>query len=117
MRIISTLVAVLFVLLSSVCQAQYFAPAFGLNGAPLKTALHQIISNHTDKGWPLWPYFYKTDSLPVNRVWDIYSDNPIRALPTTCILALINVAPIAKKAIVITTNTLGQARFSTMPFL
>lgn len=77
MRIISTIVAGFILLFSSVCHAQYFAPAFGLNGAPLKTSLHQIISNHTDKGWPLWPYFYKTDSLPVNRVWDIYSDNPI----------------------------------------
>lgn len=76
MRIVSNLFVGVFLFLAPVCHAQYFAPAFGLNGAPLKTALHQIISNHTDRGWPLWPYFYKTDSLPVNRVWDIYSDNP-----------------------------------------
>jgi endonuclease I len=76
MRIISYLIALFFIGVTSICHAQYFAPAYGLNGAPLKSALHQIISNHTDRGWPLWPYFYKTDSLPINRVWDIYSDNP-----------------------------------------
>ncbi|MBL7765571.1 MAG: endonuclease [Chitinophagaceae bacterium] len=57
-------------------QAQYYNPAFGLNGAPLKTALHNIINGHSAMPWPLWSYFNSTDMKPNGQVWDIYSDVP-----------------------------------------
>ena len=57
-------------------EAQYYNTAFGLNGAPLKAALHNITKNHNTQSWPLWSYFYTTDVKDVNMVWDIYSDVP-----------------------------------------
>lgn len=57
-------------------QAQYYSTAVGLNGAALKTALHQIIKNHNDQGWPLWSFFSSTDDINGNQIWDIYSDIP-----------------------------------------
>ncbi|HMN32990.1 MAG TPA: endonuclease [Chitinophagaceae bacterium] len=55
---------------------QYYNSAFGLNGAPLKTTLHNIIKNHNSQAWPLWSYFPSTDNKGNNQVWDIYSDKP-----------------------------------------
>lgn len=72
----SKIIACLLLFTATTGKAQNFTQAFGLNGASLKTTLHQLIANHNDLGWPLWFYFPKTDSLPVNRVWDIYSNNP-----------------------------------------
>lgn len=72
----SKIIACLLLFTATTGKAQNFTQAFGLNGSALKTTLHQLIANHNDLGWPLWFYFPKTDSLPVNRVWDIYSDNP-----------------------------------------
>lgn len=86
MRIISNTLSLLFICISFQVQAQYYAPAFGLNGAPLKTALHQIITNHNAMAWPLWTYFYKTDSTGINQVWDIYSDKPGNTPPYTFML-------------------------------
>ncbi len=56
--------------------SQYYNSAFGLNGAALKTALHDIIKNHNAQAWPLWNYFTSTDNKGNNQVWDIYSDKP-----------------------------------------
>ncbi|MBK7587221.1 MAG: endonuclease [Bacteroidetes bacterium] len=66
--------------------AQYYNAAFGINGAPLKTALHNIIKNHNTQSWPLWNYFYSTDTVNGNQVWDIYSDVPMGNPPYTFIL-------------------------------
>lgn len=66
--------------------AQYYNPAFGINGVALKTALHNIIKNHNTQTWPLWNYFYSTDDINGNQVWDIYSDIPNGSPPYLFIL-------------------------------
>ncbi len=49
----------------------------GLNGAPLKTALHNIIKNHTVVQYSdLWTSFQTTDKKPNGEVWDMYTDIP-----------------------------------------
>lgn len=62
--------------LSYAVRGQYYNSALGLNGTPLKTALHQIIKNHNSQTWPLWTHFYNTDARDATHVWDIYSDIP-----------------------------------------
>jgi len=60
---------------------EYYAPANGLSGAALKTALHQIINGHAAQGYgALWG-FYAANSLDVyyendGSILDIYSENP-----------------------------------------
>lgn len=56
----------------------YYASAEGLNGLPLRSAMHQIIKSHTSLSYSeLWQAFYTTDARPDNgKVWDIYSDQP-----------------------------------------
>jgi len=56
----------------------YYASAEGLNGQPLRSAMHQIIKSHTSLSYSeLWQAFYTTDARPDNgKVWDIYSDQP-----------------------------------------
>ncbi len=71
-----SLLIILFVFCYGKIEAQYYNSAFGLNGAALKTELHNIIKNHNSQSWPLWSYFYQTDVKNVNEVWDIYSDVP-----------------------------------------
>ncbi|MFZ4401598.1 MAG: endonuclease [Bacteroidales bacterium] len=52
----------------------YYDPANGLTGAPLKTALYNIIKGHTDKGYDgLYACYTTTDNLPSGKVWDMYS--------------------------------------------
>jgi len=68
-------------LLSSVCPAQippgYYNAAQGLTGNNLKTALHNIIKNHTQISYNgLWTAYQKTDKKPNGKVWDMYSDIP-----------------------------------------
>ncbi len=56
----------------------YYDAANGLSGAQLKTALYNIIKNHTVRSYPLWSWYDDTDLQPapaVNKIWDIYSDN------------------------------------------
>jgi endonuclease I len=44
-------------------------------GAELKTALHDIVKNHTTLNYgSLWTIFRETDALPNDRVWDMYSN-------------------------------------------
>ncbi len=55
----------------------YYNSAQGLSGTPLKTALHNIIKNHTSISYnSLWTHFQTTDKKPNTKVWDIYSDIP-----------------------------------------
>lgn len=52
----------------------YYDNAAGLSGAPLKTALYNIIKGHTDKGYDgLYACYLTTDNLPGNKVFDMYS--------------------------------------------
>jgi len=68
-----------FLLLSFVVKAQipagYYNSANGLTGAPLKTALYNIIKNHTALSYDgLWTAFQTTDDRPDGKVWDMYSN-------------------------------------------
>jgi endonuclease I len=61
------------------CQipAGYYDSAAGLTGFTLKTALYNIIKNHTVISYgSLYSYYDQTDSKPGNVVWDMYSDVP-----------------------------------------
>lgn len=54
--------------------AGYYSDAYGLTGNELKSALHNIIDNHTVSTYSdLWVHFQKTDKKPDGSVWDIYS--------------------------------------------
>lgn len=68
-------------LLSSIAIAQipagYYNSAQGLTGQALKTALHNIIKNHTVVSYNgLWSAFNTTDKKSNGKIWDIYSDIP-----------------------------------------
>lgn len=55
----------------------YYNSAQGLTGNALKTALHNIIKNHTQISYAgLWNTYIKTDRKANGKVWDIYSDIP-----------------------------------------
>jgi len=55
----------------------YYDAAAGLNGQPLKAALHHIIKDHDALTYnQLWIAFTLTDKKANNKVWDIYSDIP-----------------------------------------
>lgn len=58
--------------------AGYYDAAAGLQGDPLKLALHEIIDDHTARSYDYaWTAYYTTDVRPDNgKVWDIYSDIP-----------------------------------------
>ncbi len=52
----------------------YYNSAQGLTGEELRTALHNIIKNHTVISYnALWNAFKDTDKRPDGKVWDIYS--------------------------------------------
>lgn len=55
--------------------AGYYNAAAGLTGAPLKTALYNIIKGHTVRSYPLWTWYDNTDLQTNGKIWDIYSDN------------------------------------------
>lgn len=66
---------------SYVCIAQippgYYNSAQGLTGIYLKTALHNIIDNHSEISYNgLLNAYEKTDVKPNGKVWDMYSDVP-----------------------------------------
>ena len=55
----------------------YYNNAAGLTGAPLKTALFNIIKVHNERTYAnLWTDFQTTDIKPNGKVWDMYSDIP-----------------------------------------
>jgi endonuclease I len=70
--------AILFAsLLNGQIPAGYYNSAAGLSGSALKTALHNIIKNHTVVSYNSLPtYFQTTDKKANGKVWDIYSDVP-----------------------------------------
>lgn len=81
----------LFTVLAQLANAQapagYYSSTNGLSGAPLKTALSNIITNgHQDKGYGgLWTA-YKTTDIDKNyendgSILDIYSERPISSDP------------------------------------
>ncbi|MDE6831764.1 MAG: endonuclease, partial [Muribaculaceae bacterium] len=60
----------------------YYSNANGKKGAELKTALSNLIYNHTEvSSYSALPqYFQRTDVYPEsNRWWDMYSDIPLYA--------------------------------------
>ena len=84
-RLIASLQTALLILClftATISRAQipqgYYASAENKNGQALRTAMHQIIKNHTSLSYSdLWQAFYTTDARPDNgKVWDIYSDQP-----------------------------------------
>lgn len=55
----------------------YYDGASGLNGTELRSALHDIIDNHTVRTYAnLWTDFRSTDVKLNGKVWDMYSDTP-----------------------------------------
>ena len=56
----------------------YYAAAENTSGQTLRSAMHNIIKNHTSLSYnELWQAFYTTDARPDNgKVWDMYSDKP-----------------------------------------
>jgi len=64
-----------FLRVSAQIPAGYYDPASGQSGAPLKTALYNIINNHTSVSYDyLWTAFETTDVKPDGKVWDMYSN-------------------------------------------
>lgn len=60
--------------LSAQPSANYYNAAEGKSEATLKTALHNIISGHTDKGYGfLYTIFETSDRTAAGQVWDMYS--------------------------------------------
>ncbi|MFZ6051458.1 endonuclease [Halocola ammonii] len=55
----------------------YYDDAEGLNGDALRSALQEIIEDHSSQSYSsLWTHFQSTDQKPNGEVWDMYSDNP-----------------------------------------
>jgi endonuclease I len=55
--------------------AGYYDNAEGLSGVTLKTALYNIIDNHTSVSYSaLWTHFQTSDKKANGKVWDMYSD-------------------------------------------
>ena len=74
--------SVLILFTATIIHAQipqgYYAAAENKSGQELRTALHDIIKNHTSVSYAeLWNSFQTTDVRPDNgKVWDMYSDRP-----------------------------------------
>ncbi len=70
------LVGLIFSLISTAqIPAGYYDSAAGLTGAPLKTALYNIIKGHTVQSYPLWSWYDNTDLKSDGKIWDIYTDD------------------------------------------
>ena len=55
----------------------YYDDAQGLDGEPLRLALHNIIDDHIPQSYSsLYGHFQSTDAKPDGTVWDMYSDVP-----------------------------------------
>ena len=77
------------VLLSVFAKAQiptgYYNAASGLSGAPLKTALYNIIKGHTSISYDaLWTAFQYTDKKADGKVWDMYSNCSFTFVTNQC---------------------------------
>ena len=71
----------LLTLTGIIAQAQipngYYDNAIGKTGEELRSALHDIIDNHTIISYQqIWSAFWSTDNKGNNVVWDMYSDIP-----------------------------------------
>ncbi len=78
-RIFSVIAFILIIHYSATAQIPtgYYSTATGLNGAPLKTALYNIIKGHTVRTYDqLWTDMFYTDKKSNGKVWDMYSDIP-----------------------------------------
>lgn len=76
-RILLLFAAVYALRLYAQIPSGYYNSAQGLTGSALKTALHNIIKNHTVASYnSLWTHFENTDKKTNGKVWDIYSDLP-----------------------------------------
>lgn len=52
----------------------YYKAADGKSGSELKTAMYDIIKDHTERSYKqLWTDFYTTDKRSDGKVWDMYS--------------------------------------------
>ena len=91
-----------FILLSVFVHAQpagYYSSVSGLSGAPLKTALYNIIKGHTAVSYDgLWTAFETTDKKPNGKVWDMYSNctftfgsNQCATIPASVIALIANI--------------------------
>ncbi len=70
-------VSAVFVFIDNDIPAGYYVTAENLIGQQLKSALHQIVMNHTVCSYDYaWTAFYTTDDKLNGKVWDIYSDVP-----------------------------------------
>jgi len=76
--LLSCIFALVFsMLVRSQPPAGYYNSTAGLSSQALKTALHNIIKNHTVLSYSSLPsHFATTDLKPNGKVWDIYSDLP-----------------------------------------
>ena len=55
----------------------YYDDAQGLDGEPLRLALHNIIDDHIPQSYSsLYGHFQSTDAKTDGTVWDMYSDVP-----------------------------------------
>ncbi len=73
----TTTTEMFYILDSGTYPPGYYNAASGLEGEPLRVALHGIIDNHTSISYNgLWTAFYTTDDKPNGMVWDMYSDVP-----------------------------------------
>jgi endonuclease I len=70
-------VSAVFVFIDNSIPEGYYDSAENLIGGQLKSALHQIIMNHTVCSYDYaWTAFRTADDKPNGKVWDIYSDVP-----------------------------------------
>ena len=77
----SLIYTLLFVAIFAWTNAQipvgYYNTAVGKSGEELRTALYNIVKNHTAVSYSdLWNCYRTTDVMPSGKVWDIYSDVP-----------------------------------------
>lgn len=62
--------------------AGYYSSATGLTGIALRSALHQIIDDHTSVSYSgTLAVFFTSDDKPNGKVWDMYSDTPGQTPP------------------------------------
>jgi len=65
--------------------ATYYDSAVGKTGAALKTALYNIITNHTVRTYSnLWTDFQTTDCRADGKVWDMYSNCTFTFVSNQC---------------------------------
>lgn len=81
--LLSLLLITILVITKAQAPADYYNTATGKTGATLKTALYDIIKDHTVVSYTpgVWNAFSTTDRKANGKVWDMYSDVPGGTLP------------------------------------